>query len=253
MTPRPRLRTRSSAANRVLTSSRGSEAVGSSTTSARASSQSHSARAIAIPVRSAAPSSATGRRTSKSYPSVCIRRSTSRRSALQRMRPPKAVSSSRPSVRFSTALSVSTRPRSWCTNRKPALRDAVVSCRSTGSAGEADFGARVRLVIAGEHFDQRRLAAAVLADHCMHLTGSQVEVDAVERLGARKRLAEPADRQDRRIPCSARPAEQTDANTPSRALLRTRRSPAPADRTFTGTLLAAQSAAVGAGAKIPVR
>src|SRR5919204_343233 len=53
MTPRPRARTRWTASKSTLTSCRGSAAVGSSTTSTRACSQSCNARAIAIPVRCA--------------------------------------------------------------------------------------------------------------------------------------------------------------------------------------------------------
>src|SRR5207248_3535687 len=63
-------------------------------------------------------------------------------------------------------------------------------------AGQRDLGAGVGLVVARQHLDERRLAAAVLADQRVNLAGRDVEVDAVQGLGAREALAEAADRED---------------------------------------------------------
>jgi hypothetical protein len=63
-------------------------------------------------------------------------------------------------------------------------------------AGQLDPRAGVGLVVARQHLYERRLAAAVLADQRVDLAPPDVEVDAVEGLGARERLAEAADRED---------------------------------------------------------
>jgi hypothetical protein len=48
--------------------------------------------------------------------------------------------------------------------------------------------ARVRLVRAGEHLDQGRLAGPVLTEQAVHLAGPDVKVDAVEGARARELL-----------------------------------------------------------------
>ena len=65
------------------------------------------------------------------------------------------------------------------------------SCASCGMrqrdrlAGELD-GAAIRRLGAGEDLEQRRLAGAVLAEQRVDLSGSDLEVDVLERLDARE-------------------------------------------------------------------
>ncbi|BDC42070.1 hypothetical protein PTKU15_53670 [Paraburkholderia terrae] len=58
-----------------------------------------------------------------------------------------------------------------------------------GFAREADF-ARVLLVYAREHIDERGFTRAVLAHQRMDFAGEKPEVDARQRLHAGKRLAD---------------------------------------------------------------
>jgi len=50
--------------------------------------------------------------------------------------------------------------------------------------------AAVRLVVAGEEVEQRRLAAAVRADQAVHFAGAQLQRDALERMDAAEVLAD---------------------------------------------------------------
>src|SRR5664280_2883198 len=50
--------------------------------------------------------------------------------------------------------------------------------------------ARISLVDAGQDLHERRLARAVLANECVHLTGKEVEAGILERKHARKALAD---------------------------------------------------------------
>ena len=56
-----------------------------------------------------------------------------------------------------------------------------------------------RLVGAGEHLDERRLAGAVLAQQAVDLAGPDLQVDAVERPGSRELLHDAAHLQQRRV------------------------------------------------------
>ena len=80
-----------------------------------------------------------------------------------------------------------TRPRSWCTKRRPGLARRAVAERERVAV---DLGgpAVVGLVEAGEDLDQRRLAGAVLADERADLAGLDREADVVERPLATERL-----------------------------------------------------------------
>ena len=93
-------------------------------------------------------------------------------------------------ARLSTAFSVPTRPRSWCTNRMPAsLRGLTRRRASSGWPFDPRLSvAGVGLVVAGEDLDQRRLAGAVLADERVDLAGGDVDADVVERDLPRERL-----------------------------------------------------------------
>ena len=66
----------------------------------------------------------------------------------------------------------------------------------TGSPPQPDL-ARVRLVHAGEHLDQGRLAGAVLADQGVHLAGVGGEVHAGQGMHAGEALVDVPDGQDR--------------------------------------------------------
>ena len=63
-------------------------------------------------------------------------------------------------------------------------------------AGQLDL-ARVDVVHAGEHLDERRLAGAVLAHQRVHLAREEPEVDVGQRLDAGELLADPGHPQDR--------------------------------------------------------
>ena len=195
MTPRPAARTRSSAANRVATSSRGSEAVGSSTTSTRADSQSHSARAIATPVRSAAPRSATGRQyvelvAERIHPALDV-------PAFDVPADPAA------SGGHQVAPEHQVLDRAQGPDQAEILMDeaeaGVPRVRGRGQvdvvAAEPDLGAGVGLVVSGKDLDQRRLAAAVLTDQSVDLPAAQIEVDLSQGPGGRKGLRQAAHRQ----------------------------------------------------------
>src|SRR3954453_7304366 len=51
--------------------------------------------------------------------------------------------------------------------------------------------AGVRLVVAAQDLEQRRLARAVLAHERGHLTGPELEIDALQRLDGAEALADP--------------------------------------------------------------
>ena len=64
---------------------------------------------------------------------------------------------------------------------------------------ELRMRARVRLVVAGEHFDQRRLTGAVLADQRMNFPGQDLERCLDEGSRAAEGLRKPLDAEDRDV------------------------------------------------------
>src|SRR6266536_404514 len=68
------------------------------------------------------------------------------------------------------------------------LAGAVVDDRLAAEADRAAVGA----VHPSKDLHQRRFASAVLADHCVHFAGVQLEVDTLQRLHAGKCLADAA-------------------------------------------------------------
>ena len=154
-------------ANSRSTPSRGRNTVGSSSTSIPASCRrariSSIARTIARSARStglSSPTIAVG-----VDPHAVARERLPRAPALpaprdgQREREARAMSATR---RFSTTVSSSTRPRSWCTKPMPSSRNSPGGSGRHRLAGDHEL-AVVRGVEAREDLDQRRLARAVLA------------------------------------------------------------------------------------------
>ena len=72
--------------------------------------------------------------------------------------------------------------------RDARARIAACGSPSVDRLAPPDDVPLVGLVRPGEHLDQRRLAGAVLAEQAVHLTGADVEVDAVEGPDARELL-----------------------------------------------------------------
>ena len=80
----------------------------------------------------------------------------------------------------------------------PRRMAACGSARRTGSPCQVIVPG-VGLVRSGEDLDQRRLAGAVLAEQAVHLTGADVEVDAVQRPDAGEGLDDAVHLQQRRL------------------------------------------------------
>ena len=89
---------------------------------------------------------------------------------------------------------------------------------ATPSRRRQVIAALVGLVGAGEHLDQRRLAGAVLAEQAVHLTGADVEVDAVQRPDAGERLDDAVHLQQR---CGHRTSPSRGAGTSVTSISRT--------------------------------
>ena len=107
-------------------------------------------------------------------------------------RPPKPRAKPPCRARLSMALSSSTRPRSWWTKRRPS---GTTWPSSNGLAVELGVGAVVRLVVAGERLDERRLARAVLAHQGVDLARADVDRDVLERARGAERLGQARDAQ----------------------------------------------------------
>ena len=84
-------------------------------------------------------------------------------------------------TRFSSTVSGRARPRSWCTKLRPTSWKPPAGIGSgTGSPPIDERAARLGLVHAGEHLDQRRLATAVLPEQGVDLSVCHGEIHAVE-------------------------------------------------------------------------
>jgi hypothetical protein len=73
-------------------------------------------------------------------------------------------------------------------DRGDAARHGRLRVAQAHRGAVPDDGALVGLVGPGEDLDQRRLARAVLTQQAVHLTGPDVEVDAVQGADARELL-----------------------------------------------------------------
>ncbi len=148
------------------TSPGGSTAVGSSSTSTPPpASQPCSAAAMATIVRSTGVALASGWVMSRSMANGARSRRACRACLRHWMRPRRVRAKPPCRARLSIVFSSRTRPRSWWTK----LRRAVWPCRPCpscadlhGLAVEDDLRARVGVVVARQHLDERRLARAVV-------------------------------------------------------------------------------------------
>ena len=77
-------------------------------------------------------------------------------------------------------------------DRRDAERLRIARRRNRRRPAVEQDLARIFRVRAAEHFHQRRLAGAVLAQEHVHFASAQIEVDAIERDDTRKHLANPA-------------------------------------------------------------
>ena len=80
-------------------------------------------------------------------------------------------------------------------DRDPGLLGLRAGARTCDRLAVERDRAGVRLVDAGEHLEQRRLAGAVLPHQRVHLAGAHVEVDVVQHTHAEERLADARHRQ----------------------------------------------------------